>query len=229
MTAVHVSSRLKRLIQGALIQAGLLWASLALAYNSYKEVMRECAPLSRAIRDSIKDSFHWSILLFASLFILYGICKNKDKFASRRDCMIVITGYAVLANVIYFSKGIHIIIVQNIAVLYLTLFLFAWAGLKRFIVIDQIVKAEELVPPIIYRYFRQNMPRLRKYSKEKPSAPFIIGFMVLLMICAFLLIFKAEKAAEQLANIAYFCLVIGVGIEVYRMVRYGGGRDDGTR
>jgi len=48
---------------------------------------------------------------------------------------------------------------------------------------------------------------------------FILGFMILLISCAFLLIFKAEKTAEEVANVAYFLLVIGVGIKFVSMVR----------
>ena len=40
----------------------------------------------------------------------------------------------------------------------------------------------------------------------------ILGFMILLISCAFLLIFKAEETAEEVANVAYFFLVIGVGM-----------------
>ncbi|MDL1969857.1 MAG: hypothetical protein LWW94_02570 [Candidatus Desulfofervidaceae bacterium] len=52
------------------------------------------------------------------------------------------------------------------------------------------------------------------------SRTYIIGFMVLLILCAFLLVFKQEKAAEQLAVVAYFLLVIGVGIEFYRLIKH---------
>jgi hypothetical protein len=34
---------------------------------------------------------------------------------------------------------------------------------------------------------------------------------------------NAEKIAEHVANVAYFLLVIGVGIEVYRLIRQGEG------
>jgi hypothetical protein len=47
-----------------------------------------------------------------------------------------------------------------------------------------------------------------------------------LIICEFLLIFKAEKAAEQLANVAYFSLVVGVGIELYQMIKHKNVNED---
>lgn len=79
-------------------------------------------------------------------------------------------------------------------------------------------------PPI-----QERIISLKLYLKEKPSAPFIILFMVLLMSCAFLLIFKMDKVAEQVANVAYFSLVIGVGIEVYQLIKTGGQEEDETK
>jgi hypothetical protein len=43
--------------------------------------------------------------------------------------------------------------------------------------------------------------------------------MILLLSCAFLLIIKLEPVAEQVANIAYFLLVVGVGIEFYQLMK----------
>ncbi len=48
---------------------------------------------------------------------------------------------------------------------------------------------------------------------------FIVAFMVLLIYCAFLLILKKEKIAEEVANVAYFFLVIGVVIELVLMIK----------
>jgi hypothetical protein len=66
-----------------------------------------------------------------------------------------------------------------------------------------------------------------KYFHEKPSAPYTLTFMGLLLFCAFLLIFKLEPIAEQLANIAYIILVIAVGIEFYLMIKNRRSGDDG--
>ncbi len=48
---------------------------------------------------------------------------------------------------------------------------------------------------------------------------FIVAFMVLLISCAFLLILKKEKIAEEVANVAYFSLIIGVVIELVLMIK----------
>lgn len=60
---------------------------------------------------------------------------------------------------------------------------------------------------------------LKSYFKERPSAGFLLGFMILLALCSILLIFKQEKIARGLANIAYLLLVIGVGVEAYHIGR----------
>jgi hypothetical protein len=53
-------------------------------------------------------------------------------------------------------------------------------------------------------------------------------FMILLLSCAFLLIIKLEPVAEQIANIAYFLLVIGVGIEFYQLMKEGKNKKEGS-
>lgn len=78
------------------------------------------------------------------------------------------------------------------------------------------------LPPSVH----ERILSMKRYLQGKPSAPFIILFMVLLVICAFLLVFKLEKLAEHLANIAYFSLAIGVGIEVYQLIKTGGREED---
>lgn len=57
------------------------------------------------------------------------------------------------------------------------------------------------------------------YLKKNPGSGFILVFMFLLAVCAFLLIHRREKIAEQVANWAYLSLVIGVIIKFVRMIR----------
>ena len=52
------------------------------------------------------------------------------------------------------------------------------------------------------------------YFQNKPSAPYILGFMTLLLLCPFFIILNYEQIAEQIANIAYFLLVFSVIIEL---------------
>jgi len=64
------------------------------------------------------------------------------------------------------------------------------------------------LPYSVVKFFHKDFARL-----------FIVMFMILLILCAFLLIFKKEKIAEEAANVAYFLLVIGVVIEFILMMR----------
>lgn len=58
-----------------------------------------------------------------------------------------------------------------------------------------------------------------KKTKLSSGNTYILLFMCLLAICAILLVLGLEKAAEQVANFAYFSLVIGVGIKLYQFIK----------
>jgi len=61
--------------------------------------------------------------------------------------------------------------------------------------------------------------RLKSYLKENLGAPFIITFMIMLMMCAGLLIANMEDSANTLATIAYFFLVIGVLLQFISFIK----------
>lgn len=215
----------KKIIFNAVFHAGLMLISLVLSYNTYKEYLKwsfDIFPVELKI--AIKATFPLAIFVFLTLYILQSIWRGrKNESLSLNQYIIIFLLQAIIINIIFFSKGIDILIALNLALLYFAVFILIWAVIKRVIVVDAVIWSEELLPPIIYRYLHRNMPRIRAYLKQKPSALFIIGFMFLLIICAILLILKLERIAEELANIAYFSLVIGVGIEVYKMIKYGEG------
>lgn len=60
---------------------------------------------------------------------------------------------------------------------------------------------------------------LIRYHKTNLSSALILDFMLLLILCAFLLMVKAEWIAKQLANLAYFLLVIGVVMKAVAFFR----------
>lgn len=228
----------KKLFLGVIIHAVILWAALALGYGSYKEWMREIEPLTRDVKGSIKATFPWAILIFSGLyFIFFRLRKTFETnrtnetnktfnpqtiFLNISQYVFMLTLYGVLINVFFFSKGRDIFIPLNLSIFYLVIFLNIFWGLSRIMTIEikDMVNLHSWLPPIIYRFLMGNPPKVQAYIKERPSHPFILGFMSLLIICAFLLIFKHEKSAERAANIAYFALVIGVGIEVYQLIRH---------
>ena len=63
-------------------------------------------------------------------------------------------------------------------------------------------------------------PKIKRYFKKNPGAPFIIGFQLLLMGCAGLLIQEKSAIAEEVAIYAYFSLVAGVVLQLIAYVRH---------
>lgn len=64
------------------------------------------------------------------------------------------------------------------------------------------------------------MNKLTNFFRTDLARIFILGFMILLISCTFLLIFKADETAEEVANVAYSLLVIGVGMKFVSMIRH---------
>ena len=209
--------------------------------------MREVEPLTRDMRDSIKAASPWAILLFSGLYFIFIFIRLRKTFETNRtnetnktfnpqsiflnisQYVLMLTLYGVLINVFFFSKGRDILIPFNLSLFYSVILFTILSGLGRFFYSESLTsniqpltsKAQDWLPPIAYRFLLNNLPKAQAYIKERPSAPFIIAFMALLIICAFLLIFEHENTAERAANIAYFLLVIGVGMEIYQLIKYG--------
>jgi hypothetical protein len=59
------------------------------------------------------------------------------------------------------------------------------------------------------------------YFRENLGAPFIIGFMALLIICAGLLTQGNSSLANDAAVYAYYLLVIGVVLQLASFLKYG--------
>lgn len=225
---MKISDLLKKdLYMGVVIHAGLLWTALAVGYNSYKEFVRNSEPLTRAVRDSIKATFPWTILVLIVLYVLYSLGREKKHYClSVKQYGAVIILYAVIVNLFFFPGETHILIVQNLAIICFSLLLLIWGVIKRFNVADTIDTqgwAEELTPPVIYKPLQRWLPRIIEYFREKPSVLFITGFMALIFVCAILLGLGQEKSAEVVANAAYFLLLLGVVTEVYQLIRHGDG------
>ncbi len=70
---------------------------------------------------------------------------------------------------------------------------------------------------------KQYLPRIKNYFRRNPGTLFIIGFQVLLLVCAGLLISGSSFWAEGVAVVAYFSLVIGVVLQLISFFRHGQG------
>jgi len=61
--------------------------------------------------------------------------------------------------------------------------------------------------------------KLKSYIKENPGAPFIIGFIILLVAAAIALAVNMEGTANTLAEYAYYSLVIGVLLQIAVLIK----------
>ena len=61
--------------------------------------------------------------------------------------------------------------------------------------------------------------RIKRYLKENPGAPFIVGFMALLLSCAVLLSMGRTPQADKTAEYAYYLLVTGVILQFISFVK----------
>lgn len=74
--------------------------------------------------------------------------------------------------------------------------------------------------------FRRNTFRVDiSYLYENWGAPFIIGFMMLLMVAAFSLVSGLDSLANEVAVYAYYLLVVGVVLQLISFLR---GRREGS-
>jgi len=75
---------------------------------------------------------------------------------------------------------------------------------------------------------KQFPPRIKRYFRENPGASFIVGFQILLLVYAGLLILGNSLRAEGIAVVAYFLLVIGVALQLISFIRHGREEKDGN-
>lgn len=201
------------------------WLSAIYSYNAFGDFPFDFRTLkSPSYRRLIEGSIIFYVLLtylFRIFFSYYLKFKNKKNEITFQLVIIILLIYSIVSLVFFYLTPSHSTRAWIFVVLYLTLlFIFSlgWLYLLKKATNWFINKKDTLIkfiPPILL----DKLPVIRDYFKEKPSAYFIIAFMILLVLCAFLLIFEHKWLAEQFANISYFCLVIGVGIEVYKMVK----------
>lgn len=61
--------------------------------------------------------------------------------------------------------------------------------------------------------------RVKRFLRENPGAFFVLSFQVLLVVCAVLSVFGFSSFAESVAVVAYFSLLVGVGLQLVCLVR----------
>jgi len=63
--------------------------------------------------------------------------------------------------------------------------------------------------------------KMRAYFRENWGAPFVIGFMVLLIVAASSLAIGLDFLANEVAIYAYYALVAGVVLQLVCFPKYG--------
>jgi hypothetical protein len=70
--------------------------------------------------------------------------------------------------------------------------------------------------------FAREVPsRVKGYVKENWGAPFILGFMALLLVAAVSLLMNFAVLADEVAVYAYYALVAGVVLQLVCFLKYG--------
>lgn len=64
------------------------------------------------------------------------------------------------------------------------------------------------------------IPKVRRYLRENPGAGFVLGFQILLLACAGLLLIGNSMLANEVGIYAYYLLVIGVILQLISFLRH---------
>ena len=64
------------------------------------------------------------------------------------------------------------------------------------------------------------LARLKGCVRENWGTPFIAGFMIILLVAAASMVTGSEALANELANYAYFALVVGVVLQLVCFLKY---------
>jgi heme/copper-type cytochrome/quinol oxidase subunit 4 len=68
---------------------------------------------------------------------------------------------------------------------------------------------------------RKMLTKIRRYIRENLGAPFIVGFMFLLIVAAISLLIGFDFLANEIAVYAYYALVVGVVLQLVCFLKYG--------
>jgi hypothetical protein len=74
--------------------------------------------------------------------------------------------------------------------------------------------------------FNKIMLKVKGYVKENWGSPFIVGFMLLLIVAVVSLSASLSSLADTVAVYAYYALVAGVFLQLASFLKYRGKSDD---
>lgn len=181
----------KSFLAGILAHIIIILSTHILGYDSYKELTNGFVPLTNAAKNSIKLTFPWNTLVFLSLYFIYLKKSGAGSiFLSLRQYAQLFIIYSAVTNLFYYIKGGGILFYFNLSTAYLILI-------------------------FIYHSIFLTLSSAHESKEEIPSRNFFFAFMASMVISALFLLLNLKSTATALANIAYFLLVIGIGIEIY--------------
>ncbi|MBL7197107.1 MAG: hypothetical protein ISS47_03295 [Candidatus Omnitrophica bacterium] len=153
---------------------------------------------------SKKVNLSFFIVASIFLFIWWLIKKGLEKILVKREAKVYQYGFFILlpANIFLSLFALVPSILGLRIALTCTYFITTQ-------IIFAILACGFITLLLLKQWFRQ-----REFSDKC-----LLLFMILLIMCAFLLMLHLGPIAEQLANIAYFILVLGVGIKCVKMAR----------
>lgn len=217
----NLSANKKKFIKDIIYHACLMWASLSLAYNSYKKYVR--GPGSNVfppeLKAAIKSDFAWAFLIFILLFfLLETFLSRKDIYPTFKQYLLLAVLYFIFVNIFLYSEKIGVLVVLNLSSIYLILILLALFLMEK-------------IPPEVKKYYMVRPDviwnELGKFVR-RPYTFFYSGFLILLMLHTFLMIYGhmfvepplRHKISAAVLNVAYFMLIAGVGVEIYAIVKH---------
>ncbi|MEK7680118.1 MAG: hypothetical protein AAB356_07990 [Deltaproteobacteria bacterium] len=209
----------KRRLWGALAHAFCLWAALAISYNSYKAAVKGHAPLSREMRDSIQSAFPWAVFVFMALYLAFmSVSRSKGRLLSVKHYLYAGAIYIGLINILFLKKGkAALIILDSSAFLFVfTLILLSWAA--GFAVAPPADGGHAKRPSWFFVVIT-GISGIYNRLRTRPAALFTGAAVSLILLSAVLLSIRQAKPALNTAYASFILLAVGVGIEVYNLVR----------
>jgi len=64
--------------------------------------------------------------------------------------------------------------------------------------------------------------KIASFMKKNPGEPFILAFIVLLIIASLLLALGRSNEASSVAEVSYYYLIIGVILQLLSLIIHGG-------
>ena len=86
--------------------------------------------------------------------------------------------------------------------------------------LDDLKTNDSTVRKIIRAFANEIPARAKWYVKENWGAPFVVGFMALLMVAAVSVLMGLVVLADEVAVYAYYALVIGVFLQLVCFLKY---------